>query len=478
MTVDMVDTQSTSRSRLHAEHQTTRDIVSIFFFKKQVFLFTFFSLVITALLVSFLFPPIYKSTGMLLVKPQIETPILFDAESTKVAMENRVEPQVLNTILHLMMMDAIAEKVIVKHNLADPDDPEAMQKKIESLVGSLKAEPLAMSNVIEITMKGGDPDTVTTLLNDYIDEFIAYHIQMNQSFQGRLEFFDQQTRKFQDRYEELTGQLAKESQNLQVLNPELQTDNELKLIKDLELLYTENVGRIKAMQERLHLLEKVHKELLSEGHLAGLTQDLAASYPAMVEMQKSLAQLIINIQRARNDFRPGSKPVRDAETQYANMKRQIHGQIGLIIENTRDLINSRTLETQELAQRVKQAQQQVTVLKGNSIAIERLQLEQKLAQDNYKLYGAKREEARINLEKNRARFANISIASRPTKPIYPWFPQKRKLLLIAIVVAFILALGASVTAYALDHKIRTPHDIISRTQLRFLGSLDYLGNKA
>jgi uncharacterized protein involved in exopolysaccharide biosynthesis len=474
----MEDTRPTSRSRLHAENQTTRDIVSIFFFKKHVFLFTFFSLVIAALLVSFLFPPIYQTSGKLLVKPQIETPMLFDAESTKVSMENRVDPQVLNTILHLITMDTVAKQVVLKHHLADPEDPKAMQKAVESLIGSLKAEPLATSNVIEISMKGGDPDEVAALLNTYIDEFINYHIQMNQSIHGRLEFFDQQTKTFQDRYAELTSQLAQESQKLQVLNPELQTDNELKLIKDLELLYTEKVGRIKALQERLHMLEKVHKDLLDEGHMASLTEDLAASYPALVEMQRSLAQMIINIQRARNDFRASSKPVRDAETQYANMKQQIHRQIGLIIRNTRDLITSRTLEAQELAKRVRVAQQQVTTLKGNTIAIEQLQLEQKLAQDNYTLYGAKREEARINLEKNRALFANISIASRPSKPLYPWFPQKRKLLLIAIIVAFVLGLGAAVTAYALDHKIRTPHDIIARTELRFLGSLDYLGSKA
>ncbi len=463
----------------HSETQTARDILAIFFLKKRIFLLTFFSVVVAALLVSFLFPPIYKTSGKFLVKPQIQTPVLFDADAARtVSMENRVDVQVINTIVQLIKMPVVAGRVVDRLGLAESDTPKARKKAVDALLGSIDAKPLSLANIIDITIKNHDPREAVRLLNAYMDEFINYHISINQSLKGRLAFFEQQEKLYQRRYKLLNRKLAEASRMLHIIDPQLQTDKDLHVLRELELRLSERLAKLKALQTHLKLLKHAKRQLERTGRMSGVSTELLTEFPALVEMQKSIAQMVINIQRAKNDFRPNSKPVQDAIRQYRNMVNQIHIQIGAIIEAATNMVAARQQAVDELRKRIDQARKRATRLRTNTIALQRLELEVKLAKENYKLYADKREKARINLEKNKARFANIKIAERPLLPTSPWFPQKKKLLLLAIAVGLILATGMAISAYAMDPRVWTPHDLTSRTDLRFLGSLSHLSSEA
>jgi capsular polysaccharide biosynthesis protein len=102
-------------------------------------------------------------------------------------------------------------------------------------------------------------------------------------------------------------------------------------------------------------------------------------------------------------------------------------------------------------------------------------LEHKLTKENYTLYSAKKEEARINEEKDRAQFANVTVASRPTVPITPWFPQRGKIMLLSLPLALMLALTFSAMSYAMEQRLWTPTDVSLHTKLRILGTLDTIG---
>ncbi len=459
----------------HADTQTARDIVSIFFLKKRVFVLTFLSVVLAALAVSLLAPPIYKTSAKLLVMPQIETPVLFDADAARVVgMDNRVDVQVLNTIVQLLKTPAVAERVVDKLRLAEDDTQKAYQAAVGRLLGSIDAEPMSLANIIEVRIKGSAPDTVVDLLNTYLDEFIDYHISVNQSLRGQLDFFDEQMRHFKKRYKILNRKLAEASRKLQVVDPPRQANEVLNVLQELEVQRNVLIAKLKALHTRMRQLEGARRQLRETGQLSGVSTDLLTAFPALEEMQRSITQMLINIQRARNDFRPNSKPVRDAETQYRNMRRQINLQMGSIIEATRDLAASREKEIAELGQRIEEVKRRATKQRTNTIALQRLQLEVRLAKENYELYASRREKARINLEKNKARFANIKVVDRPQPPTAPWFPKKRQLMALAVAVGLILAVGMTLTAYGMDPRVWTPHDLIARTDVRFLGSLTHL----
>ena len=454
------------------QNQTIRDIVSIFFIKKTLFIVSFCAVVLTALAVVLLYPPIYEVNAKLVIKPQIETPVVFDKDVSRVNYENRVDSQMINTVIELLKSEPVMTNVVLAHDLASHEDELALQKAVFKLSGAFKAEPLSLSNIIQLKLRGGNPDEIVSQLNTIIDTYISYHINVNQTSKSSLDFFDKQTSTFQSRFKQLTNDLADESQRVNVANPQLQKENLLQLIRNLEYRKAEVAMETSSLRERIILISKTKKNIRGDDKWVGIPREILDSFPALIEMSKAIAQLIINKQRAMSDYLPDSKAVIDAESQYKNMHKQIHLQMRQIIDELETKLQGRIAESKELDIKVDEAKAELGHLTASSINLERLQLEHNLAKNNYTLYSTKREEARINLEKDQALFANVSIATRPVKPLVPWFPQKTKIMLMAIVLAFFLAMGLCIAAYSLDQRVVMPNDIISKTSIRYLGSLD------
>lgn len=452
--------------------QTARDILSIFFFKKHVFIVTFISVVVAALLLSFLFPPIYKVSAQLVIKPKIESPMLFDKEVSRVNVDNRVDIQMINTVIQLIKSPELLRSVVKQHGMAEGDSEKDIQKAVAKLSGKISVEPLALSNMISVTLKGGDRNAMPGQLNSLIDAYISYHIQVNQASIGSLDFFKEQTENYKGNFDRLTDELANKSGDKLVAHPELQKEHILKLIKDLELNKSDSVIEQNNLEYIISQLKSANKGVYVSNTLVTLPMDIMQRFPALEEMEKSLAQLIINKQRATNDYLPSSKQVKDAVRHYNNMLTQISLHIERLVNTLSKSLDHKNEELVTLEEQIVEAQNKLKMITTDSIEMERLALEHSLAKENYTLYNTKREEARINLEKDRALFANVSIATRPVLPIQPWFPQKRKIMLMAIALALFLGLGLTAAMHALDQRVSTPHDIISKTNIRYLGSLD------
>lgn len=455
-----------------SSEQTSRDIIGIFFLKKHVFSLTFLGVIIGALILSFLTPPIYEVSSQLVVKPNYSKPLIFDQDSSRLNVYNSVDEQTLNTVIFLLTSTEVMREVVIKHKMADPEDEKAVLKEIEALRGKIKAEPLTMSSIIKVSYRGGSPQAITDELNSILDAYIRQHIRVNQSTEGRLEFFDDQTKQYQDRFTRLNQELAERSKDMDVIKPDIQKEENLKLINSLELTKSQLNTDIEGFRSKYNNFNSALNRFLSEDRLVGLPSETLLNYPALVEMEKSLAQLLINRQRAQSDYQPTSKQFQDAEAQYRNMKNQIRRSLEQIIRDLQVTIDSHKRAIIDIDKQVKEVQERNRVLTGNALELERLELEHRLTKDNYALYSGKTEEARINVEKDRARFANVSISSRPVLPTSPWFPQRGKIMMLALALALILAIAVSAFSYAMEQKIWTPTDLAIHTQLRYLGSLD------
>jgi len=464
-----------SRPKIFEYRQTARDIVGIFFVKRDTFVLTFIGVIVGALLVSFLVPPIYEAGVQLLVKPQFSKPLLFDQDTSRLNLESNVNEQTMNTVIFLLNSPEVLREVVLAHKLAAPDDEEQILDQSEAIRSRIKAEPMTMSNIVKITMRGRDPQGVTDQLNTLVNAYIRHYIKVNQSTAGRLEFFTDQTKHFREQYGKLNQQLADASKRLEIIDPAIQKDSALATIRDLEVNKAQLKNQIESLRARADSFSSVLKRFDQEDHLAGLPGETMLLYPALVEMEKSLAQLLINRQRAHNDFRPSAKQVQDADRQYTNMKAEIRRNVEQIIADLNAQAASGQRATQDMDAKINDLRRRSIQLAGDALEMERLALEHKLTKENYTLYATKQEEARINEEKDRAQFANVTIASRPSVPISPWFPQRGKIMLLSLPLALMLALAFSAMSYAMEQRLWTPTDVALHTDLRVLGSLDSVG---
>ncbi len=445
--------------------QTARDIVSIFFLKKSVFIFTFIGVVVGALVLSFLTPPTYQSSALLLIKPQNSKPLE----------PARVDENTTNTVIFLLNSPEVLREVVVKHHLAKSGDERDVLKKIEDLRGRFSAQTQAPSSIIQLTYNAGGAQEAADQLNTLLDAYVRYHIRTYQSTQGRFEFFDDQTKRFRSLYRQVTNELASASRESNVLNPDLQKEKALSFIKDLELNKSRLREKLQMLRARSATIGSVLSRLKAnapETIHPSLPREAIQNYPTLVEMEKSLAQLLINRQRARSEFQEGTKPVIDADNEYLNMKMQIRHQMEQVTTDIGVEISSINNAINDIQAQINEVTRKNGKLSGDAVEFENLELEQRINRDNYLMYNAKKEEARINDEKNLAMFTNVRVASRPSLPVAPWFPQPVTIMLLSIPLAFILALAVSAASYALEKRVWTPTDVAAHTRLRYLGSLD------
>lgn len=457
-----------------AHTQTVRDIIGIFFLKKGVFVLTLTGVIVGALLLALLSPPTYQTTSELLIKPQFSKPLVFDQDSTRMNVFSEVDDQTINAVIFMITSDEVLREVVVKHQLADANDEKAVLNQAKALRGRLKAEPLTNSNMVKLTLRGRDPKGVVSQLNTIIETFVRHHIRVNQTTEGRYEFFDNQTQQLQDSLIQLNTALAETSKNLGVIQPENQLNGNLALIREMESGSVQMLTKLNSSEARLKAFRSALQRFQSQSSLSGLPAETLAQYPALVEMEKSLAQLVINRQRALSDYQPESKQVQDAISQYANMKEMIRRQMQQIISDLEAEAGGYRNSLNALQKKVKDLKAENAELAKNAITIKRIVLEHDLVAENYKLYSAKKEEARINREKDRALFANVTMASQPNLPTSPWFPQIKTIMMFAVVMGLVLATAVTAAIYAMERKLWTPTDIQLHTKIRYLGSLDAL----
>ncbi len=468
----MTDTESPRRVNI----QTARDIISIFFLKKRAFSLTFIGVIVGALLLSFLTPPIYQTTAMLLIKPQYSKPLIFDQDSSRQNFETaRVDENTLNTYIFLLSAPEVLREVVMKNHLAKSDNERDILQAMDSVRARFKAEPQTQSSVIQLTYKGSGAQDVADQLNSLVDAYIRYHIQTYQATKGRFAFFDDQTQQYRNKYLQVTNELVTASKDLNVIKPDIQKEKGLSLIRDLELQKSQLRDKVQSIRDKNATFRSVLSRLRMDNAeilLPSLPAEAIQGYPALVEMERSLAQLLINRQRAHADFYPGSKPIVDADNQYNNMKAQIRLQMQQITNDLGAELSALNGGISNIDAQIREVNKANVKLTGDALAIESMELEQRMNKDNYVMYNTKKEEARINDKKDQAMFANIEVVARAAAPSGPWFPQRGNIMLLSIPLALILAMGVSAGSYAWEKRVWTPTDLSMHTQLYYLGSLD------
>jgi uncharacterized protein involved in exopolysaccharide biosynthesis len=93
------------------------------------------------------------------------------------------------------------------------------------------------------------------------------------------------------------------------------------------------------------------------------------------------------------------------------------------------------------------------------------------AEASYKLYTAKREEARIANLLDEQKIANVALAEEPTEPTLPSSPNVPLNLALSLVLASFLSLGSAAAAEFLSGAVRTPRDVEASTGIPVLATI-------
>ncbi len=450
---------------------TVRDLLIVLFTKIHVLLCFFF--VITCGMAAYLFyaTPVYQVSASVLVKP------LFKSTSQLKRPNNfwvaKVTQEDINNEIEIMKSDDLIKDLVEELGLSENEiDPSAQGKKSEAgkmilkIKKKFKIKPVTLSNLIEIKLKGSDPEEITKMMDTFLKIYVDYHIKAHKSKDG-LGFYLSQTKLYHDKLEKSEDDLKKFKEKWSIVDIETQKKELIKLHKVLDEMLSRVRVRISEQKSRFSLLKK---DIEKNGRITAKTEDIRKDQ-SLKELTKLLIPLLVEYQRISQLYPETSVEVLNISAQVKKFEQEMRVEEKKIVKGMKFDLAPLVNQEKTIMAEIKRVEKISALLTEKETELERLMRKVDNNKEIYELYYMKSEEARILNQKEKLRVSNISIVNRPIVPSGPVYPRKVLMGILAVIIGFLTGTGFAFLFYYLDDSIKTPEDLMNYCKVPFLAQL-------
>jgi len=458
-----------------------RDLVFIVFCKIHVLIGIFLIIVFGVTIYSFRAKPVYEVGATILLKPFLDSRQYlnmanrFDVET--------VTQQDIMTEIKIISSRELMMQVVEKLNLAQPEElskfkrllirlgisfqASPLDSAVSNLRKRLEISPITMSNMIIVLMKGSNPDRITKIVNTLLDLYIDRHIDVYKST-GDLDFYLHQADLSSQKLVRYENELKKFQQQWSIIDISAQNDYSLKLIQVLRETLSTIRGKIAEKQNKL---SQLNENMRQYDKITAMTEEFRDN-EVFIRLTRTLIPLLIEKQRIASLYPESSVEFINIVKQVERFKKEISIAQKQLLEGMVYDLKALSKQAKSIEDEIKRIEAENKLLVEKDI--ERQQLLRKVTQEQkiYMLYLDKAEEARISRAREINRVSNVSINSRAYKPSVPEYPQKKKMIFIAIIVGSIASLGGVFVTYFLDHTIKKPEDLSGYCRIPVLATLE------
>ncbi len=357
----------------------------------------------------------------------------------------------------------LAQRVVDRLGLAghpslqETDDPAGM------LIAMIDVEPLkasdVSSNVIDLTMRGRDPEGITEWLNVYVQEYIAFNIEDN------LKRMRQIYEVIQSKLEPLRTQLTESEQRLTQFKERqdslLFADQDKNVITEQVNTLTTEYARTKAERIRLETkiaaLEQVSKEREPISSFPEVMRD-----PTIQSLQEQRRSLEVELNEKLKTYKSGHPVIKDLKGRIDGLGVQIRKQIDAIISSLRTDYQIKRQREDSLYANIQQLKNQSIELSKQTMEYEKLKRDYEQNKAFYEDMLARSKEADISGTVAMNNIRVIDAARVPKSPVSPNVPRT---VMLTLVLGLMLGVGLVLGLDYLDQTLRSPEDIERHTGL-------------
>jgi len=361
----------------------------------------------------------------------------------------------------------------------------AIEGATRSLANAVKVDFQKTSRVITVRYgTTGSPATAACVLQTLGNLYLAKHLRLQRPA-GALEFFAQETDRYQKALSESENQLTSFSRTERVAAPEvLRTtlaqqlvttkanlhDTHQKIAADLHRLanlkeqLTQTPSRSSTTETSLAantLLEQLHTSLLaSQLKRTQLLMKYEPSYPLVREVDQEIAETQQAIEAAEQAKYVNTTTDRDPTFEYLRQDQA---------KTEADLASDQA-KAAALQNSIQEMETQVVDWDAKAVQQAALLREAKANEENYLLYLTKREQQRTSDLLDDKRIANVSIAVPAEVPVLP-ARNPYSLVLSGFLLAIVAAIAAAYLAELADPSFRTPSDVEDTLNIPILAAV-------
>lgn len=444
-----------------------RELYFIVFAQRNIIILTTLLFFIIAVLIAFLWPPVYSASGSVLLKGRkqekspeaIERVELRPSGLRKEDLASEIEIIISPDVVE-RTIKALQDKNLFKKDVSMTDEVYSIQKSIKTAI-------IPASNVIEMTFFSKNRKDAVNILNALMEQYIIYRLQVYNPSHAET-FYSQQTEKFKGDLDKREQELMDIVTTTMVADPQREMDNNLVLKQKLdEQLFTLKSEAIEKKQT-IQYFDKIlggrdiqifsFIDNLSFTNMNSKIQDLYIERGKLLRAYNDESDKIKLIDR---QIRDAMALLRSEVITYKNNIVKIYSSVDAKIRNIEeklDKINKRNVE-----------------LRKQIADMAKVSREVRLQESSYETFAKRRDEAKVDRTGVATNLATISILSKAFPSDGPVFPQKGVVIPLGLVAGFITGLSLGFLREFFDHTFKKPSDVYSYAGLNVIFSIPEMG---
>ena len=251
--------------------------------------------------------------GEYIYRPQV-------GQATETSLNN---PQIVQSEVEILSDNSLLARALEALGPAtvlpgfDLNTPNAMARAVRSASQALKIQTSPLSNAINVTFSNPDP----VVAAQFVNTLIRYYLQQRPEVYQRTSYVSlpEQRKQIGDRLQEAETRLTQFADQYRITNLEDQTSLLLRQQIDAGQQERATAAKVDAMAAQI---EQLRQELARTPRTAVQYTEQGRT-PVADQNGRSLALLEARRQTMAVGYQPGSAPLRDIDSQIANLRSQI-----------------------------------------------------------------------------------------------------------------------------------------------------------
>jgi succinoglycan biosynthesis transport protein ExoP len=342
------------------------------------------------------------------------------------------------------------------------DETSEESGAIGALIGGIDVIPIKGTRLVDVTYDSTDPHFATTAVNTLVQEYVEQNLDLRlRTIDTTLDWLEQQLRKQADKVEAAERAMAdyRNQQNA------LSLDNRQNIVGARLNQLNDAVTKAKTTRlEKQSLNDQVKNLDVNSPRLD--TFPAVAQSPVIQTLKGQLSSL--ESEKAKNADRwgPNHPEMQKLNGSIQNVRQQLQLETAKVVESVRNEYRAALANEQSLADSLEEQKRQAMDLDRKSASYTVLEREAASEREVYNSLLQQEKELRV-IRNSRAN--NIQVMDTAEVPKAPYVPNRRKDLLMSVVLGLALAVGLAFGIEYLDDTIKTPDDVTRRLRLPLLG---------
>ena len=352
----------------------------------------------------------------------------------------------------------------------DPADPVYRERLIQKFIANVTVSSRERSRLVDVSFNSPDPKLAADVLNALFDGYIEMMVRK------RYGASEQASKFLSSQIEELRGEIDKKER-------ELNAYGSAKDILPLSTAEAPTVSRIGEVNSALTAatLDRVNKLNIYNQLNSAPLGDIPPDAPAGSLIQR-LREQYINLSR---DYATRLTTVRPEFPAMQRLKSELDAATEALKNETQNMIRSAyneyqnaLVKEQSLQGLLNQQKNEAYKASSNSVVYNSLKIELDNKKALLEALSRRQSETDVSSRLKGLEGLNVWIVDKADYPLRPAFPDKRRNVLIGLLIGLLGGIGLALGLEYLNHTVKTSKDVANAIGVPTLGSIPAFESEA